>query len=70
MFWLLLIFIVIFQIVQKKNDIFYLKIALYFFLTGSILCLITLIDFSEFFMRVSFIFFLVGLILSLFRKEK
>lgn len=69
-YWLTLASIIIFQLIKRKENIFYLNLAFYIFIIGAILKIIVLSNFSEFFMRISFIFFLVGLILSLFQKEK
>lgn len=66
-YWLLLIVIVIFQIIQKKKDVFYLKLAFYIFLGGALLSVITLVDIAEFFIRISFILFIVGLVLTYFK---
>ena len=63
-YWLMLISVVIFQLVQKKENIFYLKLAFYLFVIGALLRVLTLNDISEFMMRTSFIFFIVGLSLS------
>lgn len=65
-YWLILILIIIFQLAKKKNNIFYLKLAFYIFLTGAVFRIITLTDISEVIMRTSFILFVVGLILSYF----
>lgn len=63
-YWLILISIIIYQQIKKKENTFYLYLAFYIFVIGGLLRIITLKDFSEFFMRISFIFFLIGLILS------
>jgi len=63
-YWFILVLIIIFQRIQKKKDIFYLKPALYIFIIGALLRVLTLNDISEFLMRTSFIFFIVGLVLS------
>lgn len=63
-YWLILVAIILFQFTQKRENIFYLKIAFYIFIFGALLNILTLKDFSEFFMRISFIFFLIGLVLS------
>lgn len=65
-YWFILLLIIIYQLVKKRDNIFYLKIGLYVFILGALLKIIALTDFSEFFMRISFIFLLVGLVLSYF----
>lgn len=63
-FWIILIVIIIYHLVKKRQNTFYFNVALYIFISGALLSVFTLKDFSEFFMRISFIFFLVGLVLS------
>ncbi len=63
-YWLILLSIITFQLVKKRENTFYLRLAFYIFITGAGLKILTLNDISEFFMRISFIFFLVGFVLS------
>jgi len=63
-FWIILISIIIYQLVKKRENTFYLNMACYIFIIGALLNIVTLRDLSEFFMRISFIFFLIGFKLS------
>lgn len=63
-FWIILISIIIYHLIKKRENTFYLHIAIYIFIFGALLNIVTLKDFSEFFMRISFTFFLIGLVLS------
>lgn len=63
-YWFILLLIIIYQLVKKRDNIFYLKIGFYIFILGALLRVISLTDFSEYMMRTSFIFLLVGLVLS------
>lgn len=66
-FWLILLVIIAYQKVKKRENTFYLNNAFYIFISGALLKILTLDNFSEFLMRISFIFFLLGLILSYLR---
>lgn len=63
-YYFLLLLIIVYQFIKKRENIFYLNLAFYLFLLGALLRIVTLNDFSEILMRTSFILFLVGLILS------
>lgn len=69
-YWLILVAIILFQFHQRKENIFYLNLAFYFFLLGAFLRVITLNGISEIFMRTSFILFAIGLVLSYWKNLK
>lgn len=64
-YWFILILIILFQWNQKKDNIFYLKLAFYIFLSGAAIRIIGLSEVAEFFIRISFIFWIVGLAISI-----
>lgn len=63
-FWIILISIIIYHVIKKRENTFYLSIAFYIFIFGVLIRIVTFYSVSEFLMRTSFIFFIIGLVLS------